>query len=69
MMMMMMMRIICCNTGEVIFNGDYPEEPPDFIFGSDDFLPDIEHLPVSSKSVICICRNVNNNYLGIMYIF
>ena len=38
-------------TGDIIFNAQYPELPPDFIFGEDaEFLPDPSELPVSIKT-------------------
>lgn len=34
--------------GDIIFNAQYPELPPDFIFGEDaEFLPEPSELPVS----------------------
>ena len=39
----------CFIAGEVLFNCNYPEDPPDFIFGSEDvdFFPNIENIKVS----------------------
>lgn len=35
--------------GDIIFNAQYPELPPDFIFGEDaEFLPEPSELPVSN---------------------
>ena len=38
----------CFIAGEVLFNCNYPEDPPDFIFGSEDvdFFPNIENIKV-----------------------
>lgn len=39
---------LCFLTGDIIFNANYPELPPDFIFGEDvGFIPDPSELPVS----------------------
>ena len=37
--------------GEVLFDCNYPEEPPDFIFGPEDvdFNPDIEDIQVGKS--------------------
>ena len=37
--------------GEVLFSCSYPEDPPDFIFGSEDadFFPNIVNIKVSWK--------------------
>lgn len=34
--------------GEVLFNCEYPEDPPDFIFAAEDgdFVPDVDKLQV-----------------------
>lgn len=38
-------------SGDIIFNAQYPELPPDFIFGEDaEFLPDPSALHVSIAS-------------------
>ena len=41
--------------GEVLFNAQYPEDPPDFIFAPEDreFVPDIGNLPVSIWLITC----------------
>lgn len=41
-------------SGDIIFNAQYPELPPDFIFGEDaEFLPEPSELPVSKVSICC----------------
>ena len=46
---------IFCITGDIIFNAQYPELPPDFIFGEDaEFLPDPSALHVSTTGVFCV---------------
>lgn len=42
-------------TGDIIFNAQYPELPPDFIFGEDaEFLPEPSELPVSIYTCVTI---------------
>jgi hypothetical protein len=40
---------VLCIAGEVLFDCNYPEDPPDFIFGPEDkdFCPNIENIKVS----------------------
>ena len=50
----------CFLTGDIIFNAQYPELPPDFIFGEDaEFLPEPSELPVSilSHGYIVFCSD------------
>lgn len=44
-------RCLFCFAGDIIFNAQYPELPPDFIFGEDaEFLPEPSELPVSIQT-------------------
>ena len=36
--------------GEVLFNSCIPDEPPDFIFGDPNFLPDIDNIQVRGST-------------------
>ena len=65
----------CTNIlGEVLFNCNYPEEPPDFIFGSEDvdFFPNIDNIRVSllyKRTVYCqICWALFSYHRGHIYI-
>ena len=51
-----MTAIYLLDSGEVIFDCNSPDEPPDFIFGPDDedFLPPMEEMEVGSYTYMCI---------------
>ena len=48
------------DSGEVIFDCNSPDEPPDFIFGPDDedFLPPMEEMEVGSYTYIYTCIHI-----------
>ena len=41
-------------TGEVLFNHEYPDMAPDFIFEESGFVPDIDKLKVWNASMILL---------------
>jgi len=45
--------MFCVIVGEMLFNANYPSEPPDFIFINDQqFQPDIAELKVISATYL-----------------
>ncbi|KAI0241907.1 BRISC and BRCA1-A complex member 2 [Lamellibrachia satsuma] len=56
-------------TWEVLFNSSIPDEPPDFIFGDTNFLPDIENVqslvnwePADPKGLIYVVNELLDEY-------
>jgi hypothetical protein len=51
-------------SGDIIFNAQYPELPPDFIFGEDaEFLPDPSALHVSTTGLLWMIDIWGKNWL------
>ena len=52
--------------GEVLFNSSIPDEPPDFIFGDTNFLPDIDNVQVLEQFATFYCTlsvlNIGGNW-------